>query len=165
MMNTQKLTRYGFIVALYVVLSLAIPELGFGPIQFRVSEILTLLAFLDAGYVLPLTLACAIVNIWSPFGIVDVIFGSLASFLALKSMTKVKNIYVASIFPALFSFIIGLEILLLSSEPINFILITSQIMLSEIIIVTIIGVPIFKILMKNDFIATRLDFNKNYIKK
>ena len=75
-MNTKKLTKQSLIVALYVVMSLAIPELGFGPIQFRVSEILTLLAFVDPSYVMPLTLACAIVNIWSPFGIIDIIFGS-----------------------------------------------------------------------------------------
>ena len=91
-MNSKQISKYGLVMALYIVLSLAVPELGFGPIQFRVSEILTLLAFIDKGYVLPLTLACAIVNIWSPFGVVDVIFGSLASFLALTSMTKVKNI-------------------------------------------------------------------------
>ncbi|HEY4543939.1 MAG TPA: QueT transporter family protein [Tissierellaceae bacterium] len=155
-METKKITKYGLIMALYIVLSLVVPELGYGPIQFRISEVLTLLAFIDSGYVLPLTLACAIVNIWSPFGIVDVIFGSLASFLALTSMTKTKNIYIASLFPALFSVIIGLEILFLSNEPINFFLVTAQIMLSEIVIVTIIGVPVFKSIMKNNFLMDKL---------
>lgn len=147
-LDTKKLTKQGFIVALYVVLSLAVPELGFGPIQFRVSEVLTLLAFLDSAYITPLTLACAIVNLWSPFGFIDVIFGSLASFLALSSMSKVKNIYTASIFPALFSIIIGLEILIISTEPINFFLVTGQIILSELIIVSLIGVNLFKIIMR-----------------
>ncbi len=151
-MSSKKLAKYGLVMALYIILSLAVKELGFGPIQFRLSEALTLLAFIEPLYVLPLTLACAFVNMFSPFGIYDVIFGSLASFLALYSMTKVKNIYIASIFPAIFSFIVGLEIYFLSSEPINFFLVTGQIMISEIIIVTIIGVPIFKTIMKNEYL-------------
>lgn len=151
-LDTKKLTKQGFIVALYVILSLAVPELSFGPIQFRVSEILTLLAFLDPGYITPLTLACGLVNIWSPFGFIDVIFGSLASFLALYSMSKVKNIYIASLFPTFFSIIIGLEILIISTEPINFFLVTGQIMLSELIVVSLIGVSLFKIIMKNDYL-------------
>ena len=74
-------------------------------------------------------------------------------------MTKIKNIYIASIFPAIFSVIIGLEILILSTEPINFFLVTGQIILSQIVIVTIIGVPIFKGILKNDYInkLIRLD--------
>ena len=160
-LDTSKLTKQGLVVALYVSLSLLLPELGFGPIQFRLSEVLTLLAFLDASYIMPLTLACAIVNIWSPFGIIDVIFGSLASFLALYSMSKVENIYLASIFPALFSIIIGLEILILSNQPINFFLVTGQIILSELVIVSIIGVNLFKLVIKNDYLVKMLKFNKN----
>lgn len=155
-MDTRKLTKQGLVVSLYVILSLALPEFSFGPVQFRISELLTLLAFVDSSYIIPLTLGCAIVNIWSPFGIIDVIFGSLASFLALYSMSKTKNIYLASIFPALFSFIIGLEILFLSNEPVNFFLITGQIMLSEFVIVSIIGVTIFKIIMDNKFLINMI---------
>lgn len=151
-MDTKKLTKQSLVVALYIVLSLAIPELGYGPIQFRVSELLTLLAFVDKSYIMPLTLACAIVNIWSPFGLVDVVFGSLASFLALTCMSKTKNIYLASIFPALFSIIIGFEILILSNEPINFFLVTGQIMLSELVIVSLIGIPLFKTIKKNNYL-------------
>lgn len=158
-MDTRRLTKQALVMALYITQSLALPELGFGPIQFRISEILTLMAFLDRGYVLPLTLACAIVNIWSPFGLVDVVFGSLASFLALYSMSRTKNIYLASIFPALFSFIIGLEILLLSQEPVNFFLVTGQIILSELVIVSLIGVGIFKVLVNNSYLSHMIKIN------
>lgn len=64
-------------------------------------------------------------------------------------MTKTKNIYLASIFPALFSFIIAIEILIVSDEKLSFFLITGQIMLSEFIIVSLIGVSVFKLLEKN----------------
>jgi len=149
-MKTNKLVRGAIIAALYAILTLALP--AYGALQFRLSEIMTLLAFIDPFYIVPLTLGCAIANLASPFGIIDVIFGSLASFLALTAMSKTKNIYLASIWPAFFSFIIGLEIMAFSQEPINFFLVTGQIMLSEFIVVTIIGIPVFKTIMKNEYI-------------
>lgn len=149
-MKTNRLVRGAVVAALYAILTLTLP--AYGALQFRLSEIMTLLAFFDPFYIMPLTIGCAIANIASPFGIIDVIFGSLASFLALTSMSKTKNIYLASIWPAFFSFIIGLEIMFLSTEPVNFFLVTGQIMLSEFVVVTIIGVPIMKYLMRNEYI-------------
>lgn len=155
-MNANKLTRIGVVAALYAVLTLALPSLAYGPIQFRLSEVMTLLAFIDPFYILPLTLGCAIANLGSPFGIVDVLVGSLASFLALYSMSKTKNLFVASLWPTVFCFIIGLEILVLSKEPINFFLLTGQIMMSEFIVVTIIGVPFLKAITKNKYVISML---------
>ncbi|NLV75950.1 MAG: QueT transporter family protein [Tissierellia bacterium] len=155
-MNTNRLVKAGIIAALYVVLTYSLPSLAYGPLQFRFSEILTLLAYIDPFYILPLTLGCAIANIGSPFGIIDVIFGTLASFLALYCMSKTKNIYLASIWPAVFSFIIGLEIFFLSEVPVSFFLVTGQIMLSQLIVVSVIGVPIFKLVEKNDYLINML---------
>lgn len=150
MMKTNKLVRGAMVAALYAILTLTLP--AYGALQFRLSEMMTLLAYFNPFYVIPLTIGCAIANIASPFGIIDVIFGSLASFLALTSMSKTKNIYLASIWPAFFSFIIGLEIMFLSTEPVNFFLVTGQIMLSEFVVVTIIGVPVMKYMMRNEYI-------------
>lgn len=155
-MSAKKLVRTAVIASLYTVLTYTLPALAYGPIQFRLSEVLTLLAFIDPFYVLPLTLGCAIANMGSPFGIIDVIVGSFASFLALYAMSKTKNIYLASLWPTLFCFIIGLEILFLSKEPINFFLITGQIMLSEFIVVSIVGVTLFKLIEKNNYVMNML---------
>jgi uncharacterized membrane protein len=149
-MKTNKLVRGAMVAALYAILTLTLP--AYGALQFRLSEMMTLLAYFNPFYVIPLTIGCAIANIASPFGIIDVIFGSLASFLALTAMSKTKNIFLASIWPAFFSFIIGLEIMFLSTEPVNFFLVTGQIMLSEFVVVTIIGVPVMKYMMKNEYI-------------
>ncbi|MCF6460324.1 QueT transporter family protein [Clostridium sp. Cult3] len=157
-MNTNRLVKAGIIAALYVVLTYALPSLAYGPLQFRFSEILTLLAYIDPFYVLPLTLGNALANIGSPFGIIDVVYGTFLSFLALYSMSKTKNIYIASLWPAVFNAFIGLEIYLLSETPVNFFIVAGQIALSEFIIVSLIGVPIFKIMEKNDYI---MDILKN----
>ncbi len=155
-MTANKLVKIGVIAALYAVLTYTLPALAYGPIQFRLSEIMTLLAFIDPFYILPLTLGCAIANLASPFGIVDVVFGSLASFLALYSMSKTKNLFIASLWPTFFCFIIGLEIFFLSEEPINFFLVTGQIMLSEFIVVSIIGVLFYKLIEKNEYLMNML---------
>lgn len=151
-MGARRLVRMSIVAALYVVLTYSVPVLAYGPIQFRFSEVMTLLAYVDPFYIFPITLGCAIANIGSPFGIIDVFFGGLASFLSLTLMSKTKNIYVASLFPTLFSFIVGLEILILSSEPVNFFLITGQIMLSQFVVVSIIGISLFKIIRKNKYL-------------
>ena len=155
-MNANKLARIGVLAALYALLTYALPALAYGPIQFRLSEVMTLLAFIDPFYILPLTLGCALANLGSPFGMIDVIVGSFASFLALYSMSRTRNIFLASLWPTFFSFIIGLEILILSNEPINFFLVTGQIMISEFIVVTLIGIPFLKIIEKNKYIINML---------
>ncbi|NLW40264.1 MAG: QueT transporter family protein [Tissierellia bacterium] len=153
-MKTNKLAKAGIVAALYVILTYALPTLAYGPIQFRLSEILTLLAYMDPFYIGPLTLGCAIANIASPFGIIDVIFGTLASFITLNCMSRTKNIFLASIWPSVFSFIVGLEIWFLSETPVNFFLVTGQIMLSQFIVVSIIGVPIFKLIERNNYLVS-----------
>ncbi|WAW14953.1 QueT transporter family protein [Peptostreptococcus equinus] len=147
--NKKTLTRQAIVAALYAIMTIAVPALSYGPIQFRLSEILTLLAFFNPEYIVGLTLGCAIANIFSSLGAIDIVVGTLASFLALTAMSKIKNIWIASLMPAIFSILIGLEIVLISPVPLSFFVITAQIMLSELIIVTILGVPIFKTLMKN----------------
>lgn len=155
-MSAKKLVRISVIASLYAVLTYALPTLAYGPIQFRLSEVMTLLAFVDPFYIFPLTLGCAIANFASPFGIIDVFVGSFGSFITLYAMSRTKNIYLASLWPTLFSFIVGLEIFFLSNEPINFFLITGQIMISQFIVVSIIGVHLFKILFKNEYIVNIL---------
>ncbi len=149
MMTTNKLVKGAAVAAIYAILTMFLPAYSF--LQFRLSEVMVLLAYFNPFYIIPLTLGCAIANIASPFGIVDVIFGSLATFLATTAMSKTKNIYLASLWATVFCFIIGLEIVLLSSEALNFFIITGQIMISEFIVVTIIGIPLIKQLMKNDY--------------
>ena len=78
MMKTNKLVRGAMVAALYAISTLTLP--AYGALQFRLSEMMTLLAYFNPFYVIPLTIGCAIANIASPFGIIDVIFGSLGSF-------------------------------------------------------------------------------------
>lgn len=148
--TTQLMLKQAMVAALYAVLTWALPALAYGPIQFRLSEIMTLLAFFNPSYIIGLTIGCAIANIPSSLGPIDMVVGTLASFLALTAMSRIKNIWIASLMPALFSILIGLEILAISDTEVNFVLITLQIMFSEFVIVTLAGVPLFKVLLRYD---------------
>lgn len=147
--KTELLVMQGLVAGLYAALTWALPALAFGPIQFRFAEVMTLLAFYNRKFIPGLTIGCMIANILSPFGIYDILFGTLASLLALILMSRTRNLFLASLMPALMSPIIGLVILLTSTEPVAFFLVTGQIMISEILVVTVLGIPFFKILLQN----------------
>ncbi|MDL2310760.1 QueT transporter family protein [Peptostreptococcaceae bacterium OttesenSCG-928-C18] len=164
--STKLIVRQGIIAALYAVLTLAFPNLSYGPLQFRASEVLVLLAFFNGEYIWGLTIGCFIANMFSPY-ISDIIVGTFASFLAAYLMSKLKNIWIASLMPAIANILVGIQIYVISNSKVAFFLTTGQIMLSEIIIVTLIGVPVFKILIRNKQVVNYLKLNKEnkiYIK-
>lgn len=154
--DTKTLTKMAAVAAAYFIMNMSVAEFAYGPIQFRYAEVLNLLAFYNPVYIIAVSLGCFLTNIFSPMGLYDMIFGTFHTFISLYFMSKVKNIYVASIFPAIFSFIIGIEIALASGTFENFFVITSQIMLSEFLAVSILGVMIFKILEKNKYVRSNV---------
>ena len=81
-----KVARTGLVAALYVVLTYlsSVFNLAFGPLQFRVSESLTLLPLIWGETVFGLTVGTLLSNLGSPYGIIDWVFGTLASFVALS---------------------------------------------------------------------------------
>ena len=114
--TTKIIVVQALIAAVYTVLTIILGEFAYGPVQFRYSEVMTLLAFFNPVHVIGLTLGCVVSNFFSSLGMLDVIIGSLATFLATYGMTKVKNIYIASVFPALEAFIIAALIAYLSNN-------------------------------------------------
>jgi len=81
-MKTNKLVRIAAIAAIYIVLTIVFAPISYGPVQNRVSEVLTVLPFLFPESTLGLFLGCLIANFYGGYGIMDVIFGSLATLLA-----------------------------------------------------------------------------------
>ncbi|WP_311492784.1 QueT transporter family protein [uncultured Anaerococcus sp.] len=148
--DTNYLVKSAVVAALYAVLTVMLPVASYGPIQFRFSEILVLLVFYNKRFIPGLVLGCAIANLFSPMMLFDVVFGTLSSYIAFMLMKKAKNIYVASIFPVLMVSVpaIGTWLILASNEV--FLVLLMQFMLSEFVMVPIIGVLLFKILEKND---------------
>ena len=147
---TKRLTRTALIAAIYAVVTLAIAPFAYGSIQFRVSEILVLLAIFDPLYIGGLTLGCLIANLLGPNGPMDVIFGTLATFISVYAIyltgKLIKNykikLLIASIWPTIFNgLIIGWMLNKLYGLPL--ILSVGEVALGELVVITFIGVPLF----------------------
>lgn len=94
--NVQHLTQAAVIAAAYVVLTLPFAQFAFGMIQFRLAEALTVLAALTPAAIPGLFIGCLLTNILYPsgLGIIDIIFGSLATLIAAWSTWRLQHYFI-----------------------------------------------------------------------
>lgn len=78
---TLYLTQGGVIAAIYVVVTLLFQAISFGPIQFRISELLCVLPYFTPAAIPGLFIGCLVGNVLGGAAIYDIIFGSLATLL------------------------------------------------------------------------------------
>ncbi|HAG42206.1 MAG TPA: QueT transporter family protein [Clostridium sp.] len=158
-MDTKKLLKVSLVAAIYAVITYVLAPISFGAVQFRLSEIMTLLAFIDPLYVPALTLGCGIANLFSPAGVIDVIVGTAATFIATFAMSKSKNMIIASLYPTIVnSAMIGAMLYYAFNLPLF--LSALQVGVGEFVVVTIIGVPVFKLLLKDKSLSDILKISK-----
>ena len=142
------------VAAIYMVLTLAIAPLSFGLVQVRFSEMLMLLAFIDRKYAPGLILGCFLANCFSPFGIMDVVFGTGCTAAAMFFVTKfAKSIFGASLWIVFCNAFIGIELYLFGS-PLW--LSMGMVAVGEFLSVSVCGVALFKVLMKNRVLMAKL---------
>ncbi len=145
--NTRFLVTTGLTAAVYAVLTLAIAPLSFGMVQIRFSEMLMLLAFLDKRYAPGLVLGCLIANCFSPFGLMDVVFGTTCTAAALWGITRhSKTLFGASLWAVFCNAFIGIELYLFGSP---LLLSMALVALGEFLAVSCAGCCVFHLLMKN----------------
>ncbi|MBP8763254.1 MAG: QueT transporter family protein [Acetoanaerobium sp.] len=138
----------GATAAIYAVLTVAMAPISYGAVQLRLSEVMTLLAFVDPVFIPGLVLGNFIANLFSPFGLPDVVFGTLATFIAVFMMSKMKSMLIASFWPTIANgLIIGLELAIFTGAP--FVSTALYVALGEFLVVTVLGYPVFKVVMKN----------------
>lgn len=106
-----------YAAATYLSASFAI---AYGPIQFRLSEALTIFSVFTPAAIPGLTVGCIIGNIPSPFGVWDIVFGSLATLLASITARAFRKItfkgfpLLSLLMPVVFNaLIVGAEIVFL----------------------------------------------------
>ena len=149
----KSITKLSIVAALYVALTYAFSFMSFGEIQFRIAEILMLLCFFNKKYTISLTLGCLIANLFSPYGIVDIVFGTLATCVACVGIMlfNKKHLFLASLMVPIGNIIVGIEIAIINSFTLVPALLTILwIFIGEFVVVSIIGVPLFKLLLKNE---------------
>ena len=157
-LNSKKMAMIGATAAIYAVLTVAMAPISYGAVQLRLSEVMTLLAFVDPVFNPGLVLGNFIANLFSPFGLPDVVFGTLATFIAVFMMSKMKSMLIASFWPTIANgLIIGLELAIFTGAP--FVSTALYVALGEFLVVTVLGYPVFKVVMRNKTIQNLTVFS------
>lgn len=162
-MKIKNLIRGALIGALYFALTAIFSPISFKAFQVRISESLTLLPFITKDAIWGLFVGCILANFFSPFGLIDIIFGSLLTLISAYftyKLRKTKHLFLAPIPPILINgFGVSFYITLLSSENISlknfpiklYFSISLSIILGEAISTYIIGLPLTYYLSKVKF--------------
>jgi len=152
-MKIKELTRLAIVAAIYVVLTMAVAPISYGPIQFRISEILLLLVFYKPKYAYSLVIGCFIANLFSPYGWIDLLLGTGQTLVTVLLITVAQKnkmpLWLSSLAATITTPLIGVAIYLASGAGVLFWLTTGQIAIGEFVVVSIIGVALFKALERN----------------
>ncbi len=160
--KTHNLVVGGVIAALYVALTYAqefiFPGTATMAVQFRLSEALTVLSLFTPAAIPGLTVGCFIANFTSVGALpMDVVLGTLASFLACLTMYELRKIcfknvpFLSLLMPAIFNgIIIGLEIEIFFIEGnfhfLSFLIQGGLVALGELAVLFTAGLLLFKII-------------------
>lgn len=137
------------IASVYAALTLAISPIAYSEIQFRLSEIMVFLAFYNKKYIPGLIIGCIIANLFSPMGLLDVIFGTISTIIVCITMYVIKNRYLAAIIGAIITgLIIGGE--LWYAYQIPYLINALYVAIGELIVL-IIGALVFKAIEHNEY--------------
>lgn len=82
MNKTKFLTQSAMIATIYVVMVEAFKPFSYGIMQVRVAEALTVLPFFTPAAIPGLTLGVLISNLLGPYGLLDIVLGTLATLIA-----------------------------------------------------------------------------------
>lgn len=95
MMKTSRLAQCGLVAAIYAVLTLALPGIGYGVFQFRLGEAMCVLPYFMPYSAIGLTVGCFIANAaGAAMGITtvwDILFGTLATAIASFLAAKIRR--------------------------------------------------------------------------
>lgn len=166
--STVYIVQAAVIAALYATLTILqntlLPGTASAAIQFRVAEVLTILAVFTPAAIPGLTIGCVIANIssLSVLGPYDMIFGSLASLLASVLMYLLRNKRLfklpvaAALMPALANgIIVGFEIEFFFVEGGfhfgDFLLQGGCVALGELGVLIVLGLPLARLIEKQGF--------------
>ncbi len=146
-LTTHNLALTGVTAALYFCLTVFLHPVSYSVFQFRISEIMNLLAFINPAFAPGIILGCLISNIFSPLGIADMVIGTFATVCTMYFVTRSKNMFFASLWPVVFMVFIAAEFYFIYKLP--FFMSYLTLAMEEFVVTTLIGYPMFKIVLRN----------------
>ena len=156
--SVRYLVQAALIAALYAALTLALQPISFSATgQVRVSEALTVLPFFTPAAVPGLFVGCLLANLIGGYGILDIVFGSLATLLAALAARKLRRwpflvplpsvLFNAAIVGPMLSYVTGFPML-----PT-----VGYVGLGQLAACYVLGLPLLYLLRRYDKILFRMD--------
>lgn len=148
-MSARYLAKVAAIAALYAVLTLVLAPISYGPWQFRVAEALTVLPFVTPAAIPGLTVGCVVANmLGSGYGILDIVFGSLATLIAAVLTWRARKAYLAPLPPVIVNgVIVGWLIYYVSKAPL--LATMASVAFGELVVCYAIGYPLLLFIQRN----------------
>ena len=87
----RRISQIAITASLYTVVTFVFQSMAFGPIQFRPAEALVILVAFGSQYKYGLTLGCFLANLLTSANVVDMICGSLITFLSCVVAEKLYD--------------------------------------------------------------------------
>ncbi|MCR5040962.1 MAG: QueT transporter family protein [Clostridia bacterium] len=172
-MNRKRLvglTRAAVIAALYAVLTYvaSLFNLAYGPVQFRISEVLTILPIFTFDAVPGLAIGCFIGNLLSTVGWVDLLFGTAATLIAAVLTRRLRGVRIfglpipSALMPVISNaVIVGLELTLflpgVEASLAGFAVSFASVGLGELVICLALGLPFWALIEKNKSLKKLFD--------
>ena len=144
----------GLIAAAYVVLTFIAQTVGLasGAIQFRLSEVLTILPMFTAAAIPGLTVGCVLANILTGCALWDVVFGSIATLLGALGthlLKKTENPYLGCLPPIISNMLIVPAVLMkVYGAPESYWYLMLTVGIGEVVCCGVLGVIFYKVIKK-----------------
>ena len=148
MNKTTYLTQAALIAGIYVVLALVFAPISYGPMQVRIAEVLTVLPFLFPAAIPGVFVGCLLANLFSEAGMLDVIFGSLATLIAAILTFHMPKKWLAPLPPVIVNVIV-IPVVLYFAFDLPYWLMVGGVLLGQLIACYALGYPLLIILEKN----------------
>lgn len=136
------------VAALYVALCFLLQPVAYGPVQFRVSEALCVLPLFFPEAIPGLFIGCVLANVLGGYGVLDIVFGSLATLIAAALSYRFrKNLWVALCFPVVVNAVV-IPVVLYFAGGVPLLPTAASIFISQAIICYGGGVPLYYLIKK-----------------
>jgi uncharacterized membrane protein len=161
--SIRKIAFAAVIAAVYAAMTILLSFMSYGPIQFRVAEVLCILPFFFPVSVWGLFVGCILSNLLSAYGIIDIVFGSLATLLAALCTMQLGKICrervsikaLACLPPVIFNGLIVGAVIAFSTTPdafwAGFAINGLQVAFGELVVMAVLGLPLMIWLPKTHF--------------
>ena len=106
MNRTKFLTQAAMIAAIYIVLVEMFKPISYGIMQVRVAEVLTILPYFTPAAIPGLTIGVLVSNALGPNGILDTVFGTMATLIAAYFTYRVHRKILVPLPPVLVNAVI-----------------------------------------------------------